>query len=181
MYVSDGNATCTEDGTMSRNCITCKEKDALVILDEGSKLEHSFTNYEKDENGLFVAECNYGCGATSIYSKLELDLNNIYNMYIDDSEEKSICYNIPQKQTAGKLIEMFENEEYVTIVSAEGVELTENDIVGSGCVIKLVVNGEIVDEAIAIVTGDVDGDGLVNTKDVILLRRSVASNNVESI
>ena len=40
-YVSNGDATCTEDGTKTAKCDRCNETDTVV--DEGSKLGHSYT------------------------------------------------------------------------------------------------------------------------------------------
>ena len=66
-YIPDNNATCTEDGTKTRNCIWCGLPD--TVPDPGTMLEHSFTNYisnndatyEKD--GTKTAKCDH-CDAT---------------------------------------------------------------------------------------------------------------------
>ena len=61
-YVSDGNATCTEDGTKTAKCDRCEETD--TIADAGSALDHSFTNYVSDgnatctEDGTKTAKCD---------------------------------------------------------------------------------------------------------------------------
>ena len=47
-YVSDKNATCTEDGTKTAKCDNCEETD--TVADADSKLGHSFTNYVSDKN-----------------------------------------------------------------------------------------------------------------------------------
>jgi len=49
-YVSDDNATCTQDGTKTAVCDrdNCEEID--TVTDEGSKLNHLFTNYVSDGN-----------------------------------------------------------------------------------------------------------------------------------
>ncbi len=68
-YVSDGNATCTEDGTKTAVCDYegCNTTD--TIADEGSKA-HKYTDYKSDNNatctkdGTKTAECIYGCGTT---------------------------------------------------------------------------------------------------------------------
>ncbi|MBQ3504435.1 MAG: hypothetical protein IJA75_07010, partial [Oscillospiraceae bacterium] len=66
-YVSDGNATCTADGTKTATCDNCTETD--TVTDEGSKLDHSFTNYVSDGNatctadGTKTATCD-NCNAT---------------------------------------------------------------------------------------------------------------------
>ncbi len=66
-YVSDGNATCTEDGTKTAKCDRCDATD--TIADKGSALDHSFTNYVSDgnatctEDGTKTAKCDR-CDAT---------------------------------------------------------------------------------------------------------------------
>ena len=68
-YVSNGDATCTEDGTKTAECNNgCGETD--TVTDEGSALGHSFTNYVSNgdatctEDGTKTAECDNGCGET---------------------------------------------------------------------------------------------------------------------
>jgi len=63
-YVSNENATCRWDGTKTAVCDNgCGVKD--TVIEEGTKLEHSFTKYVKDADGLTeTAECDRGCGET---------------------------------------------------------------------------------------------------------------------
>ena len=71
-YTSDGNATCTADGTKTAKCSRCPETH--TVADEGSALGHSFTNYVSDGNatctadGTKTAHCDHGCGATDTIS-----------------------------------------------------------------------------------------------------------------
>jgi hypothetical protein len=53
-YVSDGNATCTEDGTKTATCVGCDATD--TVSDPGSALGHSFTNYVSDGNATCTTE-----------------------------------------------------------------------------------------------------------------------------
>ena len=61
-YVSDGNATCTEDGTKTAKCDRCDVTN--TIADEGSAKGHSFTNYVSNndatctEDGTKTAKCD---------------------------------------------------------------------------------------------------------------------------
>ena len=61
-YVSDGNATCLEDGTKTAKCDRCDVTD--TIADEGSALKHSFTNYVSNKDatctvdGTKTAKCD---------------------------------------------------------------------------------------------------------------------------
>lgn len=67
-YKSDGNATCTADGTKTALCDNgCGEKD--TIDDVGSMISHKYTDYVYnegtatcEENGTETALCAYGCG-----------------------------------------------------------------------------------------------------------------------
>lgn len=67
-YVSDGNATCTADGTKTAKCDNCDETD--TVADVGSATGHSFTNYVSDGNatctqdGTKTAACDRECGVT---------------------------------------------------------------------------------------------------------------------
>ena len=60
-YVSDGNATCTANGTETAKCEKCEETDTREIPD--SKTEHSVVNYVSNndatctKNGTKTAKC----------------------------------------------------------------------------------------------------------------------------
>ena len=61
-YVSNNDATCTEDGTKTAKCDYC---DAInTVVDAGSALDHSFTNYVSNndatctEDGTKTAKCD---------------------------------------------------------------------------------------------------------------------------
>ena len=47
-YVSDGNATCTKDGTETAECESCGGHDTRDV--PNSKLEHRFVSYMPDGN-----------------------------------------------------------------------------------------------------------------------------------
>ena len=53
-YVSDGNATCTADGTKTAKCDHCDETD--TVTDAGSKMAHSFGAYTSDGNATCEAD-----------------------------------------------------------------------------------------------------------------------------
>ncbi len=60
----------------------------------------------------------------------------------------------------------FENFAVITITDINGRELSENDLVGTGSVIRLLdKDGEAVDEVTVIIYGDADGDGLIDGRD----------------
>ncbi len=57
------------------------------------------------------------------------------------------------------------NIKTINIYDNEGNLLTDEDIVKTGLIIKLEYNEKVYDEAIMVVRGDVDGDGVVNVTD----------------
>lgn len=73
-YVSDGNATCEQDGTKTAMCVRygkggCTATDTVTDVD--SKLGHSFTDYiynndaNYDSDGTETAHCDHaGCAET---------------------------------------------------------------------------------------------------------------------
>ena len=66
-YVSDGNATCTQDGTKTAKCDRCDEKD--TVTDEKTALGHNFGEWKEikpateEEDGLKERTCAR-CGET---------------------------------------------------------------------------------------------------------------------
>ncbi len=64
-YVSDGNATCTADGTETAKCDRCDETDTQT--EAGSMIPHKYTNYVYNNDakcgvdGTKTALCDYGC------------------------------------------------------------------------------------------------------------------------
>ncbi len=88
-YISDGNATCTENGTKTAECdYGCGETN--TIEDEDTQLEHSFTEYISNENatctqnGTKTAECDYGCGETSTVEDEGTQLEHSFTEYTID-------------------------------------------------------------------------------------------------
>ena len=89
-YVSDNNATCTEDGTKTAECdLGCGETD--TITDEGSMLEHVFENYESnndaecEKDGTKTGSCKYGCGETDTIADEGSALSHIFTNYVSDN------------------------------------------------------------------------------------------------
>ncbi len=73
--------------------------------------------------------------------------------------------------TVSDISEQLDSENLV-FKNTDGTVLFADDKVGTGCVIQLTDNTDVVlDEVVAVVTGDVNGDGLVNNKDVSKLAR----------
>lgn len=91
-YVPDeGSATCTADGTKTALCDDgCGATD--TIADEGSKLDHSFTNYVSDgnatctEDGTKTAKCDHGCGSTDTIADVGSKLGHSFTNYVSNND-----------------------------------------------------------------------------------------------
>ena len=68
--------------------------------------------------------------------------------------------------------------ETLVFKNSDGAILTGEDKVGTGCIIQLTDNTDnVLDEVVAVVTGDVTGDGYVNNKDVSKLARMLVEKD----
>ncbi len=91
-YVPDeGSATCTADGTKTALCDDgCGATD--TIADEGSKLDHSFTNYVSDgnatctEDGTKTAKCDHDCGSTDTIADVGSKLGHSFTNYVSNND-----------------------------------------------------------------------------------------------
>ena len=89
-YSSDGNATCTADGTKTAKCSRCPETD--TVADEGSALGHSFTNYTSNgdaqctADGTKTAYCDNGCGLTDTLADTGSALGHSFTDYTSNGD-----------------------------------------------------------------------------------------------
>ena len=87
-YVSNGDATCTQDGTKSAACSVCGAKD--TVADVGSA-SHSFTNYVSDNNatctedGTKTAKCDK-CDATDTIADEGSKLGHSFTNYVYNND-----------------------------------------------------------------------------------------------
>ena len=88
-YISDGNATCTEDGTKTAVCEYCDLTD--TVTEVGSKLSHVFKHYVTDsnatctENGTRTAKCE-GCDATDTVIDRLTSLGHSFTDYVPNGD-----------------------------------------------------------------------------------------------
>ena len=83
-YISDGNATCTSDGTKTAKCKFCELTD--TITEVGSMLQHVFSHYVSDGNatctsdGTKTAKCDR-CDATYTVTDNNSDIGHSFTVY----------------------------------------------------------------------------------------------------
>ena len=90
-YVSNGDATCTEDGTKTAPCANgCGAMD--TVTDEGTALGHAFNEYISNgdatctEDGTKTAACDHGCGETDTVTDEGSALGHAFNEYISNGD-----------------------------------------------------------------------------------------------
>ena len=83
-YTSNGDATCTSDGTQSAKCDRCGQVDTKT--EAGTKLSHSFTSYTSNgdatctKNGTESAKCD-NCDAIDTRTAANSKLSHSYKTY----------------------------------------------------------------------------------------------------
>ena len=90
-YVSNGDATCTEDGTKTAPCNNgCGATD--TVTDEGTALGHAFNDYISNgdatctADGTKTAACDHGCGETDTVTDEGTALGHAFNEYISNGD-----------------------------------------------------------------------------------------------
>lgn len=132
-YVSDNNATCTEDGTKTAICEKCGMED--TVIDEGSKTGHKYGEWVVEKEATTEEEgrqCQY-C---------------------------YVCGELLAEEAIPKLI-LLGDTSGDGVVDTKDVTIMRRYIVGGYGV------------SIDIEAADVNNDGTVDTKDVTLLRRYI--------
>ena len=91
-------------------------------------------------------------------------------------EEGKILIGMEEGTTLGEIKEKLLNEEStIKIYNEENKELEESEIVKTGERIKVEIEGEIFDEAIIILRGDINCDGEVNVTDKTIIKNHILS------
>ena len=148
-FVSDGNATCTKDGTETAVCLGCGKPSTRV--ETGSALGHSFTTYLYDYN----AQCGKDGTETAKCDRCSLtDTRTAAGTALEHTFENGACTSCGAAETAGLV----------------------GDVTGDGKinimdVVKLYahVKGTPITDEYALACGDVSDDGKINIMDVVKL------------
>ncbi|WZU01200.1 dockerin type I repeat-containing protein [Erysipelothrix sp. D19-032] len=96
--------------------------------------------------------------------KLKSDLHTIEPKHIQTIHDNQSVLDVKQQMT---------NPQEHLVFYRNGSKLEDTDIVGSGVIIKLVVDHQEYDEKTIIVKGDVNGDGRIGVVDIISVRSYV--------
>ena len=160
----------------------------VTFIPEGTSDTLTYTGYDDTKisvvDGLITGLSE---GTTTITVGTEnTDIEKTINVTIINGKFASNVYSVTDKekedQTTDRIIIGAEPEtlisdfksnldnpsEYIKIYDGDN-ELSDDDIIKTGLTIRLEVNGTIYDEAIIIIRGDINQDGLVNLMDKSVL------------
>ena len=102
--------------------------------------------------------------------ELRLTLND--DSYLDFDSMGYLRRIKDGKNSVAEIRNQFSSEA-LTFVSINENALEESDLVGTGAIIKLTYDDEVVDQTTVIMTGDFNGDGIINTRDVSMMSQNV--------
>ena len=86
--------------------------------------------------------------------------------------ENAIVSGIAAQSKPTDVIAKFEGSENIQIVGKDGKVLADNALVGTGCKVQLIENGEIKDEVTVVIKGEIDGNGKIDSDDAIYILRN---------
>lgn len=81
--------------------------------------------------------------------------------------------------TVKTLKQGFKNSDKLTVYK-DGVKLSDGDLAGTGCEIRIEADGKIHDKAKVIITGDVNGDGKITITDYLKIKERIQSGKALS-
>ena len=170
--------TCTKQGYTTYTCACGHSYKA----DTTNALGHSFTHYISDNNatteadGTKTAICDRGCGAKDtvvdegsqiIISEITSDVYQVTEDYIS---------KIAVGTTVEQLLSNLKDREYVQVFK-DGVQVDADKPLGTGMIVRLTVNGAVMQEVEVVVTGDTNGDGKISITDMVAIKSHVLQNS----
>ena len=78
-----------------------------------------------------------------------------------------------KNNTADKILNKIKTNYSVEIYNSKGSKISGNELVGTGSVIKVLNNKDLIMEYNVIMYGDVNGDGKINSVDLLVLQRHI--------
>ncbi|OQA48629.1 MAG: hypothetical protein BWY46_01303 [Firmicutes bacterium ADurb.Bin300] len=131
------------------------------------------------DNGRWISICTYDIDTEKtvkiVWDEnmkiIEITAKNPPSVEIDSdvysTDEDGLLLGVTAKTTLKEFLNNIRNTDLITVTSMNGVLLEENDLVGTGSIIRLFAeDGEtVLAEFTVVVKGDVDGDGKVSVSD----------------
>lgn len=106
--------------------------------------------------------------AITVTPNSEMQITLAKNSILGFDSDRNVREIPDGKNTVAELRDEFMNDE-LHFYGVNGNELLDADRVGTGAVIKLLDGDKVLDEVTVIMTGDFNGDGSINSRDVSML------------
>ena len=119
-----------------------------------------------NENPSFQAECKLFVVRTMDDSEIHFDSS----LTVNGLEVSGIDY---KENTVANIKEKITTDLEIEIINYQGQLLKDTDIVGTGSKIRIKEEGKILRQYQIIVYGDVNGDGKINSIDLLVLQRHI--------
>lgn len=158
--ITPSTATNTNYIVTSSNSDVVSVKDNIITANNIGEATLTF----KTEDGGFTVE-----------AKVTVT-NEDNDIFVDDSLrlEDNILSRIDLNNNLVLDIKNMINTNYdITVIDIDGEELANDDRVGTGTKIQFKENGEIIQEYTVLIYGDVDGSGVINARDLLMLQRYI--------
>lgn len=129
------------------------------------------------EEGTTIIEVKTEEGAITKQVKITV-LGQLEDADIEFSEELKINNNIisgwnTKKLSVSDIKEKITTKFDIEIYNSRGKKLEENEIIGTGSKIRFLENGKVKMEYKVVIYGDVNGDGKINSIDLLVLQRHI--------
>lgn len=158
--ITPSTATNTNYIVTSSNSDVVSVKDNIITANNIGEATLTF----KTEDGGFTVE-----------AKVTVT-NEDNDIFVDDSLrlEDNILSRIDLNNNLVLDIKNMINTNYdITVIDIDGEELSNGDRVGTGTKIQFKENGETIQEYTVLIYGDVDGSGVINARDLLMLQRYI--------
>lgn len=164
------NATVIPDDADNKNILYNSENSGIAKVDE----QGIVTGETEGETSI-----NAVSGEGTISKKIKVKvIPQIQEgeIIIDESlyvEGNEISGLENKNNTADKILNKIKTNYSVEIYNSKGSKISGNELVGTGSVIKVLNNKDLVMEYNVIMYGDVNGDGKINSIDLLVLQRHI--------
>ena len=197
-WTTDTAATCTATGSKSHHCSRCDVKSDVTEI---PLAEHNYAAvWTTDTEATFTQagsesrHCtNPGCDACTDVREIPVLAPVVLEPKPDtafavveleqEGEEDLRCVSgVAAELTAQEILDSFDNTN-AKLLSSTGEELLPDAPAGTGTVVTLFDNsGNVVDELVVIVKGDIDGNAKITTDDARnILRTSVGLSQLNGV
>jgi hypothetical protein len=163
--IYDCNSDVVEFGIKNGSVtIACPHTNTTIVNASGPDFETQTPGYTGDTKCLDCGEITgYGQEIPPVADKIILKSTSSYIM------DETFVEKVKLSTTVDVLLTQFENDNLV-VLDKNGNALTGSTLVGTGATINLYVDDVLVDSVTVVVLGDADGNGIVDTTDIVRVK-----------